>query len=50
MAFSFDDHPPVGFDDLCLMLELEIAMGRTKDFRRRLKQALETAFAKGRGY
>ncbi len=38
---------PVAFSDLCLMLELELALGRKADFRRRLERALGAAYREG---
>ncbi len=32
--------PPVTLDDLAQMLSIDLAFGRDKDFRRRLRQAL----------
>lgn len=33
-------HPPVSFDDLCTILELELELGHRAAFRRRLRRVL----------
>ncbi len=35
--------PPVTFDDLALMLEIDLALGHARDFRRRLRHVLNAA-------
>ncbi len=38
--------PPVSVDDLSMMLEIDLLLGRKKDFRRRLRRALESLVLK----
>ncbi len=40
--------PPVTFADLATMLELEIVLGRQRDFRKRLDHALTAAYRLGK--
>ncbi len=42
-----DGQPPASFGDLCMMLELEIMLGRKKDFRQRLDRAITSAYNQG---
>lgn len=41
--------PTVPFEDLAAMLELEILLGRKRDFRTRLDRAIVTAYRLGNG-
>lgn len=41
------NRPAVSFGDLCLMLELELALGRKDDFRQRLSRAIASAYRQG---
>lgn len=40
--------PPVSLDDLALMLEIDLALGRKLDFNRRLRRALGDAWRQGK--
>lgn len=39
-------HPPVTVEDLALMLEIDLALGRRQDFQKRLLKALQAAAAR----
>ncbi|MBI1273170.1 MAG: hypothetical protein GC131_03680 [Alphaproteobacteria bacterium] len=40
-------HPPVNVEDLALMLEIDLALGRKHDFQRRLRKAIALSYRQG---